>query len=223
MLTEKDRARMLAISTNTISDAIDALGLHPGATCGVHHVYEGCKKIVGEAVTVKIGPSGETPAPSTHLCSEAIALCQPGDIIVVDNGGDRETSCWGGLLANCAQMKQAAGVVVDGAVRDVDNFFSCGFPVYARDAVMRTSRGRIMVYETNGRIQFCGVRGRPGDIVMADRSGVVIVPKEHFAQVLAKAEDLEGKESSMMSEVQQGGDMMEVDAKYDYVNMLKKK
>ena len=58
---------------------------------------------------------------------------------------------------------------------------------------------------------------------MADRSGVVIVPKEHFAQVLAKAEDLEGKESSMMSEVQQGGDMMEVDAKYDYVNMLKKK
>ncbi len=222
MLTNEDRQRMMNLSTNTVSDAIDALGLHPGATCGVHPIWEGCKKIVGEAVTVKIGPSGETPAPSTHLCSEAIAICQPGNIIVVDNGGNRETSCWGGLLANCAQTKKASGVVVDGAVRDVDHFVECGFPVYARDAVVRTSRGRIIVYETNGMVQFCGVQVRPGDIVMADRSGVVIVPKERFSDVLAKAEELNSKEHSMMMEVSQGGDMMEVDARYDYANMLKR-
>ena len=221
-MTNNERERMLRLSTNTVSDAIDALGLHPGATCGVHPIWEGCGRIVGEAVTVKIGPSGETPAPSTHLCSEAIALCRPGNIIVVDNGGDRETSCWGGLLANCAQTKQAAGVVVDGAVRDIDHFVECGFPVYARDAVVRTSRGRIIVYETNGLIQFCGVQVRPGDIILADRSGVVIVPQEHFQAVLEKAEELTNKEQEMMNAVSQGEDMLEVDARYDYVNMLKK-
>ena len=210
-MTEKERERMLRLSTNTVSDAIDALGLHPGATCGVHPVWEGCPKIVGEAVTVKIGPSGETPDNSTHLCSEAIALCQPGDIIVVDNGGDEQTSCWGGLLANGAQARRAAGVVVDGAARDIDHFVECGFPVYARSKVVRTSRGRVIVYQTNGMVQFCGVQVRPGDIVMGDRSGIVIVPKEHFGAVLDKAE-----------EVSRGSDMLEVDARYDYVHMLKK-
>lgn len=221
-MNKNERERMLKLSTNTVSDAIDALGLHPGATCGVHPIWEGCQRIIGEAVTVKIGPSGETPDNSTHLCSEAIAICNPGDIIVIDNGGDDKTSCWGGLLANGAQNKKVAGVVVDGAVRDVNHFVDCGFPVYARSAVVRTSRGRIIVYETNGMIQFCGVQVRPKDIVMADRSGVVIVPKEHFEAVLCKAEELDAKERSMMIEVSQGGDMLEVDARYDYVNMLKK-
>lgn len=221
-MTEQDRERMLKLSTNTVSDAIDALGLHPGATCGVHPIWEGCKRIVGEAVTVKIGPTGETPATSTHLCSEAIAASKPGDIIVIDNGGDKVTSCWGGLLANGAQAKLVSGVVVDGAVRDVDHFVECGFSVYARDSVVRTSRGHIMVYETNGLIQFCGVQVRARDIVMADRSGVVIVPKEHFREVLEKAEELNIKEANMMREVSDGGDMLEVDSKYDYVHMLKK-
>ena len=222
-MTNSERARMLALSTSNVSDAIDALGLHVGATCGIHAVWEGCPRIVGEAVTVRIGPTGETPAPSTHLCAEAIAACKEGDVIVVANGGDVNTSSWGGLLSNGARAKGASGVVVDGAARDIDEIADSRFPVYAKSRVVRTSRGRIMVYETNCLVDFAGVQVRPGDIIMADRSGVVVVPKEHFTAVLNKAEELDGKETHMMDEVGAGGDMLEVDAKYDYVHMLQKK
>lgn len=220
-MTQQEYKRFYALSTSNISDALDALGMK-GSTYGVRPIYEGCSKIVGEALTVKIGPTGETPAPSTHLCAEAIAAAKSGDVIVVDNGGDTTTSAWGGLLANAAQAKGVNGVVVDGAVRDVDDFYNAKFPVFSRSAVVRTSRGRIMVYETNGMVQFAGVQVRPGDIVVGDRSGITIVPKERYQEVLDKAEELEGKESSMMGEVEAGGDMLEVDAKYDYAHMLKK-
>ncbi len=220
-MTQQEYERFYALSTSNISDALDALGMK-GSTYGVRPVYEGCPKLVGEALTVKIGPTGETPMPSTHLCSEAIAMAKPGDVIVVDNGGDTATSAWGGLLANAAKTKGVNGVIVDGAVRDVDDFYNAKFPVFSRTAVVRTSRGRIMVYETNGMVQFAGVQVRPGDIVIGDRSGVTIVPKERYLEVLNKAEELEGKESKMMDEVGAGGDMLEVDAKYDYVHMLKK-
>ena len=220
-MTQKEYERFYALSSSNVSDALDALGLL-GSTYGVRPVYEGCPKLVGEALTVKIGPTGETPMPSTHLCAEAIAMAKPGNVIVVDNSGDTTISAWGGLLANAARSKGVNGVVVDGAVRDVDDFYDAKFPVFARSAVVRTSRGRIMVYETNGMIQFAGVQVRPGDIIVGDRSGVTVVPKEHYQEVLAKAEELEGKESNMMQEVGAGGDMLEVDAKYDYVHMLKK-
>lgn len=220
-MTEQEYKRFYALSTSNISDALDALGMK-GSTYGVRPIYEGCPKIVGTALTVKIGPTGETPMASTHLCAEAIAMAQPGDVIVVDNGGDIGTSAWGGLLANAAQAKGVNGVVVDGAVRDVDDFYNAKFPVFSRGAVVRTSRGRIMVYETNGMVQFAGAQVRPGDIVIGDRSGITFVPKERYLEVLAKAEELEGKESNMMAEVEAGGDMLEVDAKYDYVHMLKK-
>ena len=221
-MTKQEYDRFYALSSSNVSDALDALGLL-GSTYGVRPIYEGCPKLVGEALTVKIGPTGETPMQSTHLCAEAIAMAKPGDVIVVDNSGDTTTSAWGGLLANGARAKGVNGVIVDGAVRDVEDFYEAKFPVFVRAAVVRTSRGRIMVYETNGMIQFAGVQVRPGDIVVGDRSGITIVPREHYQAVLEKAEELNSKESHMMEEVGAGGDMLEVDAKYDYVHMLIKK
>lgn len=219
MLDSTTRQRLWNLSTTNLSDAIDALG-YKGATFGIVPMYHTMTKIVGPAVTVKMTAAGETKG-KHHLGVSAIAAAEKGDVIVIDNGGRIDTSCWGGILTNGAMMKGISGVVIDGACRDVDEFVECGFNVYARGSVVATARGRIMEEATNVMIQFAGVQVRPGDIVVGDKSGVVIIPIEHLDEVIEKAEQLEAKEEAMIKEIKAGVPMLEVDSKFNYERMLK--
>lgn len=213
------RERLKKLSTTHVSDALDALGLK-GSTYGISPTWEGCKKIVGEAVTVKLIAAGLTKSPN-HLGVQAIEAAKQGDVILVDNSGRLDVSCWGGILTNGAKEKGIAGVVIDGACRDVDDYVEANFSVYARGAVVATARGRITEEATNVMVQFGGVQVRPKDIVIADRSGVVIIPKEKFEEVLLIAEELFKKEEYMIKEIRSGVSMLEVDKKYNYEKMLK--
>jgi 4-hydroxy-4-methyl-2-oxoglutarate aldolase len=213
------RARLIKLSTTNISDALDSFGLK-GSTYGIRPVWHGAAKIAGQAVTLKLVASGLT-AGKMHLGVKAIDVAKAGDIIVIDNSGRLDTSCWGGILANGAKQKGVSGVVIDGACRDVDEYEDICFPVYSKGAVVATARGRIMEQSTNELIQFGGVQVRPGDIVLADKSGVVIIPTERFDDVLQKAEELFAKEESMIKEVREGASMVEVDSKYNYEKMLR--
>ena len=210
---EKYRARFEKLSTTNVSDAMDALG-YRGATFGIRPMRESWGKVVGRAVTVKMTAAGETKG-QHHLGVKAIAAAEAGDIIIIDNGGRLDTSCWGGILANGAKMKGVSAVVIDGACRDLDDCIEVDFPVYARGTVVATARGRIMEESTNTMIQFGGVQVRPGDIVMGDRSGVVIVPQEHVDVILEKAESLWEKEENMIREIRAGEPMLDVDTKYN--------
>lgn len=211
--------RLKKLSTTNVSDALDALGLK-GSTYGIRPTWEGCQKIVGQAVTVKLIAAGLTKS-KNHLGVKAIEAAQKGDVIVVDNSGRLDTSCWGGILANGAKSKGISGVVIDGACRDLDDYVEADFSVYARGAVVATARGRIMEEATNVTVQFGGVQVRPGDYVIADRSGVVIVPLEKIDEVLPKAEELFQKEEDMIREIKNGASMLDVDNKYSYEKMLK--
>ena len=220
MFEERLRARFERLSTTNVSDALDALG-YKGATYGIRPMMPNWGKCVGPAVTVKMTAAGETKG-QHHLGVKAIAVAEAGDRIVIDNGGRLDTSCWGGILANGAQMKGIKAVVIDGACRDLDDCAEIDFPVYARGTVVATARGRIMEEATNVMIQFGGVQVRPGDLVMGDRSGVVIVPQEHVEQVLEKAEQLFEKEENMIRDIRNGQSMLDVDTKYNYEKMLAK-
>ncbi|MGE7718382.1 RraA family protein [Priestia megaterium] len=213
------RVRFKKLSTTNVSDALDALGLQ-GSTYGISPTWEGCKKIVGEAVTVKLVSAGLTKSPN-HLGVHAIEVGKEGDIILVDNSGRLDVSCWGGILANGAKAKGISGVVIDGACRDLDDYVEADFSVYARGPVVATARGRVMEEATNIMVQFGGVQVRPKDIVMADRSGVVVVPQEKAEEVLQRAEVLFQKEEDMIKEIRNGASMLEVDTKYNYEKMLK--
>ncbi|MDR1518770.1 MAG: RraA family protein, partial [Planctomycetota bacterium] len=140
------RARLLALSTTNLADALDALGLK-GATCGIRPLWEKAAKITGRAVTLKLTAAGLTKS-DTHLGVMAIEAAGRGDVIVIDNGGRQDTSCWGGILANGAKRKGVSGIVVDGAVRDLDDIVEADFPAYARGTVVATARGRIMEEST---------------------------------------------------------------------------
>ena len=216
----KYRARFEKLSSINLSDAMDALGLR-GATRGIRPMIERWRKIVGPAVTMRMTAAGVTPQ-KTHLGMNAIAAAKAGDVIVIDNAGRMDTSCWGGILANAAKMKGVSGTVIDGCCRDLDDCIDADYAVYARGTVVQTARGRVIEECTNQMIQFGGVQVRPGDIVMGDSSGVVIVPQEHVEKVLIKAEELWQKEEDMIAEIKAGGDILEIDAKYNYNKMLQK-
>jgi regulator of RNase E activity RraA len=219
MAREEIIERLAKLDTCAVSDALDSLNLK-GATWGVRPQWP-CPRIVGRAVTMKIKPAG-LEQPKHHLGTAPIEAAQPGDIIVIDNGGKLEFSCWGGLLALSAKLKGVSGVVIDGACRDIDEARELEFPVYARGAVPMTARGRVVQDSFNQEIQFVCVQCRPGDLVIADGSGVVIIPKEKEAEVVVAAEAIYAKEQEMAAGIRKGYSGLEMLERLGYEQMLKK-
>jgi len=216
---EKYRKRFERMATTNLADALDKVGIR-GAVIGIKPMYD-CPKILGRAVTIKITAAGMVKS-KYHLGVRAIDAASPGDIIIIDNRGDLNNNCWGEILSMGAKMKKISGVVVDGAARDIDACREFGFPVYARGTVPITARGRIMEESFNEVIRIGDVQVKPGDIVMADINGVVIIPVEKLDEVLEAAEEILQKEEAMVEELRKGVPILEVDQKYAYESMLKK-
>jgi len=212
-------ARLAALDSCTVSDALDKLAM-PGSTLGLRPLWPG-PRIVGRAVTVRLIAAGPGMKSRQHLGTAAIEAAGAGDIVVVDNRGRCDTGGWGGLLSLAASVKGLAGAVVDGACRDVDEASDLGFPLFARAGVTRTARGRVIEDATNVQIEFCGVVVRPGDLVIADWTGVVIVAADRAEEVLATAEDIAARETRMAEAVRAGRPIAEVMGA-SYEQMLEK-
>ncbi len=216
---QKYRKRLERLSTTNLSDALDKVGIR-GAIIGIGPLL-GVPRVVGRAVTIKITAAGMTPS-KHHLGTEAIASAQEGDVIAIDNKGDTRNNCWGEILSCAAKMKGVSGVIIDGAARDVDICEELGFPIFARGIVPITARGRIMQEDFNCLIRLGDVQVRPGDILVGDINGVVVIPPEKIDEVLEEAEKIMEKEEAMKKDILAGLDILEVDAKYKYEQMLKK-
>lgn len=213
------RPRLNRLSTTNLSDALDLLGFR-GAVIGIRPMFD-CPKIIGRAVTVKITAAGVKKS-KAHLGVGAIASAAPGDVIAIDNSGDKINNCWGEVLSCAAKVKGIDGVIVDGAVRDLDACKSMEFSVYARAAVPITARGRVMEESFNCMIRLGDVQVCPGDVIVGDINGAVVICQEQLDDVLREAEALMEKEEQMKSDLLAGMDVLEVDRKYNYEQMLKK-
>jgi regulator of RNase E activity RraA len=214
--------RLAGLDTCTVSDALDALGL-PGALSGISPTWP-CGRIAGRVATVRLGPASEAGAgPAPHLGARAIAGADPGDIIVVDNqAGHGYSAGWGGLLALAASLKKVSGVVVYGAARDVDDVAAVGLPMYAHSTTPRTARARAVEVSTGAPLQLENVTVEAGDLVLADRSGVVFVPRARAEDVLAKADEIFAKENEMADQLRRGLAVTDVLAG-NYETMLQSK
>jgi regulator of RNase E activity RraA len=215
----KFRPRLEKLSTTNLSDALDKIGIR-GAVIGIRPLF-GMPRVCGRAMTIKITAAGTTKS-KHHLGIEAIAAAARGDLIVIDNHGDVQNNCWGEILSCAAKQKGLSGVIIDGAARDVDECQKMDFPVFARGVVPITARGRIMQEDFNCLIRLGDVQVRPGDILVGDINGVVIIPREKVAEVISEAEKIMAKEESMKRDILAGLDILEIDRKYNYEQMLKK-
>jgi regulator of RNase E activity RraA len=122
----------------------------------------------------------------------------------VANGGRTDVSCWGGILTRAALTRGIAGVMIDGACRDIGEAEELGFPVFGRAVVPVSARGRIAQLAAGEPVVFAGVQVTQGDYVVADRSGVVFVPAGRAAEVLAFAERIVAREEQMAAAVLAG-------------------
>ena len=210
--------RLRALDTPTLSDALDTLGL-TGAVIGLSALTVK-RRIAGPVRTVKLGaPTPELP--KRHLGAGAIMAAHAGDIIVVEHRGRTDVSGWGGLLSRGAIAKHVAGVIVDGAVRDVDEAAELDFPVYARAGVPVTARGRVAEHAFDTPITFAGIAVAPGDWALADASGTVFIPAARLDEVLVSAERIFAREQLMARDIAAGHPIGEVMGA-DYEDMLKK-
>lgn len=199
--------RLLALDTNTVSDALDFLGLK-GATYGLRPLWD-CPKIVGRASTVKVGPKTDA-APATHLLTPAIDAVTTDDRILVISGGIDGVSCWGDILANASKEKHIRGTVIDGMSRDIDGSRDVGYPVYGRGVTMISGRNRVVQVESGTALQMRGVTVHQDDYVIADSCGTVFVPAQKIDEVLELAERIDRRQSLMVRAVRAGKAVSEV-------------
>lgn len=209
--------RLAKLDACSVSDALDKLGL-PGAVNGLSPLTVR-RRVAGRAVTVKLGAPMEG-LPKRHLGAGAVMISEPGDVIVVEHRGRTDVSGWGGLLSRGAVMKGVSAVIVDGACRDLDEAAELELPIYARAATPTTARGRVAEHAFNEPITVAGLAVRPGDLVIADASGVVFVPADKAEAVIATAEKIFAREQLMAADIERGRPIGEVMGA-DYEDMLK--
>jgi regulator of RNase E activity RraA len=167
-------------------------------------------RIAGRAVTVKLGTGAPPKGPPRHLGVAAVEAADADDVIVIEQRSGIEAAGWGGLLSLGAKLREIAGVICDGPVRDIDEARGLGFPVFSRSLTARTARGRIVELGTNVPIAFEGVPVSPGDYVAADASAIVIIAAAEISRVLEAAETIAAKESAMADALRRGDAISQV-------------
>lgn len=211
--------RLSKLDACAVSDAMDALGLPPASPGFLRLSGDGV--VVGVVSTVTLAEGPPPPgAPKVHLCADAIDRGGPDTVIVVSHPGV-EAGGWGGVLSNAAQTKGIRGVVVDGPSRDIDEARGFGFPIFARRATARTARGRVHETATDAPVTIDGVTIIPGDLVIADASGVVFVPAAQADEVVNSAETIAEKEAALTKAVRAGQPVSAVMGA-NYEDMLEK-
>jgi 4-hydroxy-4-methyl-2-oxoglutarate aldolase len=199
------------LSTASVSDAADrVVGERRYMFHNIKPIFE-CK-LVGPAATVLTAPSSE-PAPP-RLALELIDSVPGGTVLVIGVGGEREeVAAWGGIMTAGAQVHGIAGTVTDGAARDVKEVTELGYPVFAGAVVPATSVGRFVNVASQVPITCGGVKVEPGDIIVGDPDGVVVVPRQRAEEILTLAMQLEADEARMSQEIRAEGSILKAMAK----------
>jgi 4-hydroxy-4-methyl-2-oxoglutarate aldolase len=209
--------RLAALDSCACSDAMDQLGIS-GVARGLRGLTVG-RRMTGPVITVLLGPVSETGRSARHLGTAAIEAARPGDVIVVAANGRVDAAGWGGVLSVAAAVRKVGGVIVDGACRDVDECAALDLPVYALAAVPATARGRHAEVAWNTPVQIAGICVTPGDLVVADGSGVVFLPAAEAGAIVAAAERIAAREIAMASRLR-AGEAASVVLSADYEQML---
>lgn len=208
MTIDHDLEPWLGFDTCVVSDALDALGL-PSGIIGLEPRTTTGQRVLGRALTIEVSRrTDDRPAP--HLATAALRLAGPGDVLVIASGGITDVSSWGGILARAAVARGVVGVVVDGAFRDVDEIRDLGLSVHARAAVPVTARGRLVERSHGQPVTVGGVEVATGDLVVADGSGVVVVPWAHETDVLAEATRLAAREAEIGRALDEGAQLVDL-------------
>ncbi|HZW04132.1 MAG TPA: RraA family protein [Anaerolineaceae bacterium] len=202
------------ITTASVADALWELGVSGHMGHEMKPIFPA--KIVGPAVTVREEPTVERLPPNHAL--ELIDQADIGSVIVIAIDGVKDVAVWGGLMTAGAVANQLEGAVLDGGCRDVEEILrDFQFPVFSRSIVPATTVGRYRTIAANEPVEVGGVTVNPGDLVVGDSDGVVVVPAERVDEVLQKAIDIEEREKAQTRLIRETGSLLKGLEKYNRI------
>ena len=176
--------------------------------------------LVGRAVTslARRAPAEQaTAALAVKHSVEIIDEAKPGDVGVIVMEGTLDIAAMGNLMATAAVERGMAGMVLDGAIRDLWDVRRMGLTVYARSKSPRTAVGHYATVAKNVPVECAGVTVRPGDIIVADEDGVVVVPQEHAARILKESQAIDDRERGMYPFIREFKSLQQAIAKFNRI------
>ena len=200
--------RALGDASGIVSDVMDELGITGVIGASLLKPTIPGSSIVGPALTVRniVQREHVYEAARRHVNKmaefEAHNLALPGDIVVID--GVKGISNMGGISAQTAKRQGELGAIVFGGVRDVAHSRDVGYPIWASEITPITGKWRIETIEINGEIVVAGIRVAPGDIVLADDTGVCFIPRARAAEVLELARQKSTAEAAKCAAIERG-------------------
>lgn len=205
---------LLIPSTATLTAQLSSLGLWHTFMHNVSPLQTGTK-MVGSAFTLRYIPAREDldRAPLDNLTDiQRIGIEQigPGEVLVIDARGDTRAGTMGNILATRVHRRGATGIVTDGAYRDSPAFLDIGIPSYARAMNAHTNKTIHHPADIQLPVACGGVAVFPGDIVVGDDEGVVVIPREYAEQVAERALEQEEKESFLLKKIEGGASIIGV-------------
>ncbi|MFI0421635.1 RraA family protein [Spongiactinospora sp. 9N601] len=215
-IAEDVLAAFRIVSTASVADAVELQGVRGYMSGGIRMQTPGAGTLAGPAVTVREVPTEEAEPP-THALA-AIDESDPGSVVCIDAGG-ADVAVWGGLMTAGAVARGIAGAVLDAGVRDVTEIQRDypQFPVYSRWSVPATTVGRYRTVSLNEPVVLGGVSVHPGDLIVADRDGVVRVPARLITAVLDAATEIERREREQTRLILDTGSLRDGLAKYNRI------
>lgn len=200
--------------TGVICDVLDELGYRNQAMSEVIRPLDPGFVFAGRAKTILAADIYHIPEEPYGLEITALDSILPEEVVVVGTGNSRRSGFWGELLSTAAKARGARGAVMDGLVRDVKQIVELGFPVFAAGIKPVDSRGRGLVIEYDCPIECGGVEVNPGDVIMADYDGIVVIPKDVVPEAVKVALEKAEKEGKTRDELAQGAYLRDVFEKY---------
>lgn len=170
-----------------LCDALDAMGLTNQSPRVQLRPMTGAAKLVGRCRTTLWADMAHVDPRPYELELIAVDGCRADDVMIAAAGGSMRSGIWGELLSTAARNSGCAGVIVDGAVRDVAKMTAMGFACWARGTSLYDSQNRQRVVDLDVPVEIDGVRFAPGDLVFADVDGVVVVPQQVEREAVRRA------------------------------------
>ncbi|HWG25580.1 RraA family protein [Actinospica sp.] len=197
-------------STPAVSDALDRLGI-PGQVAEIRPIDRRFH-LAGRAFTVQYQPIDEAGG----TVGDYIEEVAPGDVVVLDNGGRLDATVWGDILTLVAQRRGLGGTVINGICRDSDRALELEYPLFSKGSWMRTGKDRVKIVGRQVPVVLGTVRVRPGDVLIGDADGVVVVPAEREQEVLDVVTEIEHAEEVIRREVEHGASLREARTRLGY-------
>jgi regulator of RNase E activity RraA len=198
-------------STPAISDALDVYGINGGLE-GLHPIFPGAK-IVGFAYTllyVEVKPGELAEA------GDFIDNVPAGNVIVIANQGRTFCTVWGDILTFAAKQRGIAGTIIDGCCRDIERIQALNYPIFSKSSYMKSGKNRVKLAAKQVPIKIGETIIQPGDIIFADASGALAIPKNIANKIIKTAEKIQAMESNILADLADGARLQETRKKHKY-------